>query len=255
MKRFLSWNVNGIRAVQKKGFCDWLLRENPDFLAVQETKAEQAQLTDDILHPQGYKSFWNAADRKGYSGVAVYTRHHPLNVYYDFDQKSSHSEGRILILEYAHFFFLSIYFPNGNMNDERLAYKLRFYADFLAYVKRLFKTGKTVIICGDVNTAHQEIDLARPKENQNVSGFLPEERAWIDKFVDAGLVDTFRVYNQQGGQYTWWDYKTRARDRNVGWRLDYFFIDKPSLGLLRDAFIYSDVLGSDHCPIGIEINV
>jgi exodeoxyribonuclease III len=255
MKRFLSWNVNGMRAIEKKGFLPWLLSEQPDFLAIQETKAHKDQLSEALLSPDGYVSFWNAAQKKGYSGVAIYTKHTPQSVYYSFDLENNDPEGRVLILEYKSFYFLSIYFPNGNMSSQRLAFKLDFYARFLACVKKLLKKGKTLIVCGDVNTAHTEIDLARPKQNETVSGFLPEEREWIDRFIKAGLVDTFRVFNKDPGQYTWWDYKTRARERNVGWRIDYFFVDSGSQKLVDKAFILTDVFGSDHCPLGIDMRL
>lgn len=255
MKRFLSWNVNGIRAIEKKDFLPWLLSESPDFLAIQETKAQKEQLSEALLSPDGYVSFWNAAEKKGYSGVAVYTKYTPQSVYYSFDLKTKDPEGRVLILEYDAFYFLSIYFPNGNMSSQRLAFKLDFYDRFLTCVKKLIKKNKTVIVCGDVNTAHTEIDLARPKQNETVSGFLPEEREWIDRFLHAGLVDTLRVFNKDPGQYTWWDYKTRARERNVGWRIDYFFINEGSQKLLDKAYILADVYGSDHCPLGIDMRI
>lgn len=253
--RFLSWNVNGIRAVEKKGFISWLRSEQPDFLAIQETKAHVEQLSEAIRLPEGYSSFWNSADKKGYSGVAVYTKHTPDAAYYSFDLKSSDAEGRVIILEYPSFFLLSIYFPNGNMSAERLAFKLDFYDRFLRCLKKLLKKAKTVIVCGDFNTAHTAIDLARPKQNETVSGFLPEERQWLDRFIDAGLTDTFRHFTSEPGCYTWWDYKTRARERNIGWRIDYFFIDSKSLQLLENAFIYADVYGSDHCPLGIDMRL
>ena len=255
MKKCLSWNVNGIRAIAKKGFSSWLIGQDPDLMAVQETKAEVSQVPGPIVSPPGYFSWWNSADRKGYSGVAVYAKEKPLNVYYGLDLASKDSEGRVLILEYASFYFMSIYFPNGALNQDRLAYKLRFYDDFLRCYRKIMRTKKTVIVCGDVNTAHTEIDIARPKENEMTSGFLPQERKWLDRFVKEGMVDTFRHVNKEPGWYTWWDYKTRARERNIGWRIDYFYIDRQSQKMLRDAFIYTDVYGSDHCPIGITIDL
>ena len=251
MYTFLSWNVNGIRAIEKKDFVPWLLKTKPDILAVQETKAHPEQLSESVLHPPGYESFWSAAERKGYSGVAVYTKRAPQNVLYGFGTKEFDREGRILILEYEEFLLFNIYFPNGQMNAERLAFKINFYKAFVNCYRKWKKKKKAIIVCGDVNTAHHEIDLARPKQNETVSGFLPEERGWIDIFIKSGLVDTFRVFTKGGGHYTWWDLKSRARERDVGWRIDYFFVDDQSLAMVKSSFILSDVQGSDHCPIGI----
>jgi len=253
--RFLSWNVNGIRSIERKGFLSWLAQESPDIIGIQETKAHSDQVSDDLLHPHGYTTYWSHAERKGYSGVALYSKMKPRAVSHGIGIKEFDREGRTLILEFPQFYFLNVYFPNGNMNAERLSYKLTFYDAFLTLIASLQSKGKTIIICGDVNTAHQEIDLARPKENANVSGFLPKERAWIDCLLQKGFIDTFRAFHNEGGQYTWWDFKTRARERNVGWRLDYFFIDKQSRAYLKDAFILKDVLGSDHCPIGITLEI
>ena len=249
LTKFISWNVNGLRAVEKKGFLDFLNTCKADILAIQETKAEPGQLSEALRAPQGWYAYFSSAERKGYSGVAVYTRRKPLNVWYGLGKKEFDSEGRTLILEFPTFFFLNIYYPNGGQGPERIDFKLRFYDFFLQKSKELFKTGKTVIVCGDVNTAHQPIDLARPKENETHTGFLPQERVWIDKFIEEGYTDTFRYFVQEGGHYTWWDYKTGARARNVGWRIDYFFIDTPSVGKLKSAGMMSDIMGSDHCPI------
>ena len=249
LTKFISWNVNGLRAVEKKGFLDFLNTCKADILAIQETKAEPGQLSEALRAPQGWYAYFSSAERKGYSGVAVYTRRKPLNVWYGLGKKEFDSEGRTLILEFPTFFFLNIYYPNGGQGPERIDFKLRFYDFFLQKSKELFKTGKTVIVCGDVNTAHQPIDLARPKENETHTGFLPQERVWIDKFIEEGYTDTFRYFVQEGGHYTWWDYKTGARARNVGWRIDYFFIDTPSVKKLKSAGMLSKVMGSDHCPI------
>lgn len=252
-KKFISWNVNGIRAVQKKGFEDFLAASGADILAVQETKACPQQLSDSLLNPPGYHAYYCCAERKGYSGVACFCKEEPLHVSYGLGVEEFDKEGRTLILEYPNFYFLNIYFPNGGQGEERIAFKLRFYDCFLQKSKELFKTGKTVIACGDVNTAHQEIDLARPKENSGVTGFLPEERAWLDRFFSEGYADVYRAFEKEGGHYSWWDYKTRARERNVGWRIDYFMIDAPSLSKVTGASILTDVFGSDHCPIEMEI--
>ena len=250
--RILSWNVNGIRAVQRKGFVEWLQDERPDILCVQETKASPEQLSEEIRNPSGYHSYFASALRKGYSGVALYTKEKPRAVSYGLGIDEFDNEGRTIIASYDDFVLYNIYFPNGKASKERLRFKMHFYDSFLEHAENIKDSGSNVIVCGDFNTAHKEIDLARPKQNEKVSGFLPEERAWIDRFISRGFVDTFRIYNKEPGQYTWWDLKSRARDRNVGWRIDYFFESEDLGKRLRSAFIMPDVTGSDHCPIGIE---
>ena len=251
-KRLLSWNVNGIRAIRNKGFLEWLDKESPDILCLQETKAQPDQLDADLKEPPGYRVYWAYPERKGYSGVALYTKVKPLNVRYDFGGVLG-VEGRVIIAEYPGFILFNIYFPNGQMNAERLKYKMTFYDVFLNYADTLVASGKKLVICGDVNTAHKEIDLAHPKENSKTSGFLPEERAWIDKFVAHRYVDTFRHFHKEPQQYTYWDMKSGARARNVGWRIDYFFVSENLLPSVTNAFILPDVMGSDHCPIGITL--
>ena len=253
--KLISWNVNGIRAVEKKGFIDWVAKADPDILCVQETKANKDQLSDNLLNIAGYKSYWGEAEKKGYSGTAVFSKIKPINIFYGFGKNFIDSEGRVVVSEFEKFFLLNIYFPNGQRSKERLDFKYSFYDSFLKYTKKLMAKNKVVIVCGDVNTAHTELDIARPKENENRSGFLREERAWLDKFERSGLVDTFRYFEPDGGHYTWWDYKTRARERNIGWRIDYFYITKKHLPFLNSAFILDNIMGSDHCPIGIEINL
>ncbi|MBD3426506.1 MAG: exodeoxyribonuclease III [Candidatus Omnitrophica bacterium] len=250
--RIYSWNVNGIRAVARKGFVEWLGAESPDALCLQETKAHPEQLDDDIRSPEGYHAYWNNPPRKGYAGVSVYTRTEPSSVEDDFPPSDFDTEGRMLKLQIGDFVLLNVYFPNGGMGPERLGYKLDFYEKFLKYIDGI--ESRNIVICGDFNTAHKPIDLARPKQNEMFSGFLPEERAWLDKLVSHGYVDTFRHFNDEPGQYTWWDYKSRSRERNVGWRIDYFFVTEKFLPRVKDAFILSEVTGSDHCPVGIEID-
>ncbi|MCX5783401.1 MAG: exodeoxyribonuclease III [Elusimicrobia bacterium] len=250
-KKLLSWNVNGIRAAEKKGFLQWLYKERPDILAVQETKAHKNQLSEELASPRGYFSFWCEAQKKGYSGTAVFSAEKPIASGYGLGLEKFDSEGRIIFLEYAQFIFLNIYFPNGGMGPERLNFKLEFYGEFLRFAEKIMKTKKPLLVCGDFNTAHKEIDLARPKENENVSGFMPIERAWLDKFISAGLADTFRAFCGKPDQYSWWDLKTRARERNAGWRIDYFMASPEALAHVKDAFIMPKVLGSDHCPVGI----
>ena len=254
-KRFISWNVNGLRAIEKKGFLDFLALSKADIVAVQETKADPQQLSSALVNPKGYHAYFASARRKGYSGVACYTKEEPLSVTPGLGIEEFDCEGRTLILEYPNFYFLNIYFPNGGQGEDRIDFKLRFYDAFLKKSQELFATGKTVIACGDVNTAHTELDLARPKQNENVTGFLPKERAWLDKFFTQGYVDTFRLFEKDGGHYSWWDYKTRARERNVGWRIDYFMVDAPSSPKVKSAQILTDILGSDHCPIDLTIEL
>jgi exodeoxyribonuclease-3 len=249
--RILSWNINGLRAAHKRGFRDWLLSESPDILCLQETKASEEQVPEDLRNLTGYNSYFVGAERKGYSGVALWTRKEPKAIETNLRIPRFDIEGRMIRADYRNFTLLNLYFPNGGASHERLEYKLDFYDSFLHYLADLRK--RSIIICGDFNTAHKEIDLARPKENRTVSGFLPEERAWIDRLTDRGFIDTFRMYNQEPGHYTWWDYQTRARTRNVGWRIDYFFVSRGLKRRVTSAFIMSEVMGSDHCPIGIEI--
>jgi len=253
--RLISWNVNGIRAVDRKGFFDWFQKESPDLLCIQEIKAMADQFPIHLKNTPGYHVFINPAQRKGYSGVTTYSKQQPLDVKNGFDIKKFDNEGRILITEFGEFVLFNIYYPNGKQNDERLQYKLDFYDAFLDYADALKEQGKNIVVCGDFNTAHKPIDLANPKANETVSGFLPVERAWIDRFIDHGYVDTFREFNKEPHQYSWWSYRTAARDRNVGWRLDYFFVNKGFKGNVKNAFIMQDVVGSDHCPVGIDIEI
>ncbi|MCK9151593.1 exodeoxyribonuclease III [Methanobacterium alcaliphilum] len=253
--KIFSWNVNGIRAIHKKGFLDWFKESKVDILCIQETKASPDQLPRKLKDVGGYKSYFNSAERKGYSGVALYTSIEPKNVQNGFGIKKFDSEGRVQIADYDDFTLFNIYFPNGKMSDERLKYKLEFYDTFLDVVNNLRDQGKNIVVCGDVNTAHKEIDLARPKENSNISGFLPVEREWMDKFLDNGYLDTFRMFNSEKDNYSWWSYRTRARERNVGWRLDYFFVNKEFKNNVKNAYILSQVMGSDHCPVGLEIEI
>ena len=253
--RILSWNVNGIRAVHRKGFREWLMGDKPDILCIQETKAHRKQFPKDIQNLDDYNLYLSEAERKGYSGVATYTRLKPEKVENGFGIPKFDSEGRTLITDYGDFVLFNIYFPNGKMSPERLQYKMDFYDSFLDYADALKEEGRNIVVCGDVNTAHNEIDLARPKENEKISGFLPEEREWIDRFLSHGYVDTFRELNPEPDNYTWWSYRTRARERNVGWRLDYFFVNQEFMDNVESAYILSDVMGSDHCPVGIDIKL
>ncbi len=251
--RILSWNVNGLRAVLKKDFLKWFQKDGADILCLQEIKAMQAQLPPDVLNFPGYSLTINSAQRPGYSGVATFSRERPVSVTTTHGQKHFDCEGRVIETEYPEFTLFNIYFPNGKMNPERLQYKMDFYEHYLQYFLKLRKKGKKLVICGDVNTAHREIDLARPKENSKVSGFLPIEREWMDKLVSKGFLDTFRIFNDAPNHYTWWDVISGARARNVGWRIDYFFISDDLKPNLQEAFILPDVMGSDHCPVGVVL--
>lgn len=253
--KLISWNVNGLRAQAKKGFLDWLYKTSPDVLGLQETKAEAEQLPEEVRSPKGYFAYFShSKGRKGYSGVALYSKTKPDKVEYGIGIKEFDDEGRIIIGHFGDVVLLNVYFPNGGGGDVRLKYKLEFYDAFLVYIEKLRKAGKKVIFCGDINTAHEAIDLARPKENEKNTGFLPEERAWIDELTNHGYIDTFRhFYPEKIGAYSYWDMKTAARERNVGWRIDYFFIAPEMLPRLHSVGISSNIFGSDHCPVWIEI--
>ncbi|MFN8007848.1 MAG: exodeoxyribonuclease III [Terriglobia bacterium] len=251
--KITSWNVNGIRAIQKKGFLDWFENLAADIVCLQETKAHLEQLNEPLTKVPGYKSFWFSAEKKGYSGVATYTRTEPVSIQYGFGIPRFDNEGRVLVTEYPTFMLYNIYFPNGKRDQVRLDYKLDFYKAILSHWEQQRKRGKKLIICGDVNTAHKEIDLARPKENEKISGFLKIEREWIDTLLERGFVDVFRHFNREPHQYTWWDMLTRARERNVGWRIDYFFVTGDLMPRIKNAWISPEVMGSDHCPVGLEI--
>jgi exodeoxyribonuclease-3 len=249
--KIVSWNINGIRAIYKKNFLDWFKKENADIICVQETKAEEMQFPKDIREVGQYNFYCSPAKKKGYSGVAVWSNIKPENVTTSIENKLFDNEGRILRLDFKDFILFNIYFPNGGASKERLKYKINFYDYFIEYLK-LFKD-KKVIICGDYNTAHFPIDLARPAQNEKNSGFMPKERERLDKLVNAGFIDAFRYFNKEPSNYTWWDYKTAARSRNVGWRIDYFFVSKNAVKNLKSAEIENSTLGSDHCPILITI--
>ncbi|MGQ9537177.1 MAG: exodeoxyribonuclease III [Actinomycetota bacterium] len=251
--RLISWNVNGLRAIHARGFLDWFLDARPDILCLQETRAHEDQLPRELREVEGYRAWFSSPSRRGYSGVAVYSRPEPLAVRGGMGIPRFDEEGRLLAADFGGFLLFNVYFPNGKQSRERLAYKLDFYAAFLDHVEALRAKGRSIVICGDFNTAHREIDLARPKENSRVSGFLPEERAWLDRLVEHGYLDTFRMFNREPGHYTWWDQKTGARERNVGWRIDYFFVSSDLEDKVKEAFILPEVGGSDHCPVGLVL--
>lgn len=249
-----SWNVNGIRAVDRKKALDWFYKEQPDVLCIQETKAHPEQLVSRLKEPPNYFSYFSSSEvKKGYSGVAIYSKIKPNKVEHGFGEKKFDQEGRILVAHYDDFVLMNIYYPNGGMGPERLQFKMDFYDYFLKNVDKLKKKGLNVIICGDFNTAHNEIDLARPKPNEKNTGFLPMEREWITKFISHGYVDIFRKMYPEKVKYTYWDLKTRARDRNVGWRIDYFFVSEGFEKKIKSTEIRNEIMGSDHCPLFIEL--
>jgi exodeoxyribonuclease-3 len=281
--KLISWNVVSMRNMLDKAnlspagqqplsFLDWLKRESPDVICFQETKLQQSQVPPALDHPAGFYALWNFAEKKGYSGVATFSRNKPISHSSGLEIDRFDSEGRVLMTEHPGFKLFNVYFPkayssrevatarkegagNAEKMAERLPFKLDFYDALLAHVDRLSARGEKIVICGDFNVAHTEIDLARPKENRETSGFLPEERAWMDRLVDHGFIDTFRHLHREAGHYTWWSYRFKAREKDIGWRLDYFFISKNLLESLTDAFILKDVQGSDHCPVGITLKI
>ncbi len=250
--KLISWNVNGIRAVHNKGLFMPIFKDKPEIVCIQETKAQDDVFPKELKEIQGYHFYLCSAEKKGYSGTAMWSKEKPITVKYGFGKKKFDNDGRIMIAELKDFFLYNIYFPNGGRGPEWVDFKIEFYEEFLKHAEKNRKL-KPIVVCGDVNTAHKEIDLARPKENENSTGFLPVERAFLDKLVSKGYIDTFREFNKKGGNYTWWDYKTKARDRNIGWRIDYFYISEELKEKLKSASIHSDVMGSDHCPVSIEL--
>ncbi|MFQ3546973.1 MAG: exodeoxyribonuclease III [Termitinemataceae bacterium] len=256
--RILSWNVNGLRAIEKKGFITWMQQESADVVCLQETKAHPDQLSSELLSildrdGRPYKVFWASAQKRGYSGTAIYTRREPQNVQ-TLGLKEFDGEGRVLIADFDRFSLISAYFPNSQEAGARLDYKLAFCTAMLETCTTLVKSGKNVILCGDYNIAHTPIDLARPEDNEENPGYLPEERAWMTEFLNAGYVDTFRAQHPgEGGHYTWWSYRTRAREKNIGWRIDYFCVNQSFHTQVLQSKIRSEITGSDHCPIELEI--
>jgi exodeoxyribonuclease-3 len=254
-RSLVSWNVNGLRAVFRKGFAEWLKRARPDVLCLQETKARPEQVAKELLSAPGYRHHFSSAGKPGYSGVALFTRDEPLSVKRTFGDNRFDGEGRVLQADYGDFLLFNVYFPNGKASPQRLKYKMDFYGSFLKQMRKLLQAGRKVVVCGDVNTAHKEIDLARPRENSKVSGFLPLERQWIDGFLATGFLDTFRMFEHGPGHYTWWDQISRARERNVGWRIDYFFVSRNLEKRVARAVMLAVVTGSDHWPVGLELRL
>jgi exodeoxyribonuclease III len=250
--KITTWNVNGIRAAVKKGALTWAQSQDIDVLCLQEVKAQREQLPESE-HLAGYSCYWNAAQRPGYSGVAVYSKTEPLAVDYGLGDERFDDEGRVIRLRYPGLLVYNIYFPNGQRGQGRVDYKLDFYACLLEQCDRLHAAGEQIVITGDFNTAHREIDLSNPKSNAKTSGFLPEERAWIDRYLEHGFVDVYRSLYPQRIQYTWWTFITNARARNIGWRLDYFLVSPPVVERAQDVVIHDEVPGSDHCPVSLVL--
>lgn len=251
--KIYTWNVNGVRAILRKGFMDWLDKSGGDIICLQETKIQENQINDELIKLDDYNSYWFSAHRKGYSSVALFSRIKPFKIRKGFGIEEFDIEGRVIIAEYEKFILANVYFPNGGRGPERVRYKLEFYNQLFFELQKNYYGRKGIIVTGDFNTAHKEIDLARPKENENNTGFLAEEREWIDKIINLGYVDIFRKFHKEPGLYTYWDYVTSARERNVGWRIDYFMVSEDFADKITSAKIHSDVMGSDHCPVSIEI--
>lgn len=250
--KITTWNVNGLRAALDKGVSDWWRGENPDILCLQEIKAKPEQLSEGQLALlDGTPIIWNPAERKGYSGVATLAKPEPLNVIKGMSSERFDAEGRVIQTRYPDFVLFNIYFPNGQRDQERLDFKLDFYAYLLDLCDEMHAAGDQIILTGDFNTAHNEIDLKNPKENVNTSGFMPIERAWIDKYLEHGFVDAYRVLYPEKEEYTWWTYRFRARERGIGWRLDYYLVSEGLMARVEDVVIHGDVMGSDHCPVSL----
>lgn len=254
--KLISWNVNGIRAAQKKGLLEWLEREQPDILCLQETKASPEQLDEELRQPPGYHTHWSSAVRKGYSGVALFLKEEPKEVSEGLGITKFDQEGRTLIAEYSNFILYNGYYPNGQHDLNRVPFKLEYSDATLEHALELKKKKKKpIILTGDFNTAHQAIDLARPKANEGNTGFLPIERAWLDKLISRGFIDIFRELEPNANNYTWWSYRAGARQKNIGWRIDYFFITPDLQDSVKTAYLQPDVMGSDHCPVVLELSV
>lgn len=252
--KLYSWNVNGIRAAERGGFLKWFESVSADAVCLQEVKARPEQVGESLLHPMGYHSYWHCAEKPGYSGVTLYSRKEPVSVREGMGIAEVDSEGRVLIAEYADFTLINAYFPNSRRDHSRLPYKKRFCAAMLRFCQDLRAQGKNVVLCGDYNIAHQEIDLKNPKTNTDNAGFLPEERAWMDEFIGgAGYIDTFRSFHPEPGHYTWWSYRPGVREKNVGWRIDYFCVNPELKARLKSADHQPQVKGSDHCPIELVL--
>ena len=253
--RLISYNVNGIRAAIKKGFLEWLATDPADIICLQETKAVKENIDHSLIENLGYETFWFSAEKKGYSGVAIFTKTKPDALFYGNGIMQSDAEGRVIRADFGDISLLNCYFPSGTSGDIRQTYKYQWLDEFFEYVKELRKTRHNIIICGDYNIAHKAIDIHNPTGNKNTSGFLPEERAWMDKFLENGFIDTLRVFNTNPDLYSWWSQRfPTVREQNKGWRIDYFTVTESLRNNLKAASIYPDVKHSDHCPVYLEMN-
>lgn len=252
--KIISYNVNGIRAALNKDWMKWLNAVNPDIVCLQETKAQPEQIDTDLFKEHGYETYSFSAQKKGYSGVAILTKKTPNHVEYGCGIEKYDNEGRVIRADYDDFSIISAYFPSGSSGEDRQAFKMEFLADFQEYINELKKQIPNLIISGDYNICHKAIDIHNPISNKNSSGFLPEEREWVDNFIDSGFIDSFRYFNDQPNLYTWWTYRFGARGKNLGWRIDYHMVSTPMENRLQRAAILSEAVHSDHCPILLEIN-
>ncbi len=254
MKKIITYNVNGIRSAISKGLMDWLKATNADIVCFQELKAEPTQLDLKIFEQAGYHHFWYPAQKKGYSGVAIFTKQKPTNVHYGCGIAEYDFEGRVIRADYGDVSVMSVYHPSGSSGEERQAFKMKWLTDFQKYIDTLKKERSKLIICGDYNICHQPIDIHNPKSNANSSGFLPEERKWIDDFMKTGFVDSFRHFNKEPHNYTWWSFRSNARAKNLGWRIDYNLVSKTMETKMKRASILAEAKHSDHCPVLLEID-
>ena len=253
--KLITFNINGIRSGIKKGITEWLVAENPDVLCLQEIKLSETEVVEDLFKALGYECFWHPAEKRGYSGVATLTKIPPKNVYYGMGIDVYDSEGRNLIVEYDNLILVNTYFPSGSSGEDRQRFKYKFLDDYLPFIDSLRKYEKPMIICGDVNICHQEIDIHNPKSNKNTSGFLQDERDWVSRFLDSGFVDAFRKCNVEPHHYTWWTFRAGARQKNKGWRIDYFFVEKNIENKIKSSHILNNVFMSDHCPVTLNISI
>jgi exodeoxyribonuclease-3 len=254
MIKIISYNVNGIRAAIRKGFLEWLKTANPDVVCIQETKAKKEQLDLDIFTNAGYHNYWHSADKKGYSGVAILSKTKPNHIEFGCPIDNNDQEGRVIRADFPQYSLISVYVPSGSSKEERQSFKMNWLAQFGEYISNLRKEKSNLIICGDYNICHKPIDIHNPIGNAKSSGFLPEEREWLSQFIESGMIDSFREFNNKPHQYSWWTYRRNARERNLGWRLDYNFVSNTLQGKMKRAAILSAAEHSDHCPVYLEMD-
>lgn len=253
--KLVSYNVNGLRSALSKGLMDWIDNFQPDIICLQEIKATKDQIDSSLLSNRGYHHYWFPAEKKGYSGVALFSKIKPSNVVYGMNNPLYDFEGRLIRSDFEDVTHLAVYFPSGTSGEMRQKFKMKFLEDFSDYIDELLKVRPNLIISGDLNIAHKEVDINFPEKHHNMSGFLPEERAWVDKFLAKGFVDTFRIFNQSAEQYSWWTYRAQARLRNIGWRIDYNLVSQTMVSRIHSANIHPDILHSDHCPVSIDFDL